>query len=261
MGFDPRHWSGGRPEQRVTSNVEALLAENDALRREVLRLTRELDRLQRQQRQRFRTEASSHRPWSEPSAQAQPRISRQQVQDWGQSLAQQPGWTALRQRGFEALIDQINRSSFPAKLTLEQRLDRLVPGLGTDLMAAVGAKPNKQTTAVLAAFALFGVRASEWLDEDPRRVVEQLRQRQDPSSSKRQGSRTRTDQRRTDRVDFEHPRDPRRAALGVLGLNADASLTEIKQAHRRLVKQHHPDLGGSAEAFRRVNEAYQSLVQ
>ena len=111
------------------------------------------------------------------------------MQDWGQSLAQQPGWTALRQRGFEALIDQINRSSFPAKLTLEQRLDRLVPGLGTDLMAAVGAKPNKQTTAVLAAFALFGVRASEWLDEDPRRVVEQLRQRQDPSSSKR-GSRT-----------------------------------------------------------------------
>ena len=47
----------------------------------------------------------------------------------------------------------------------------------------------------------------------------------------------------------EHPRDPRRAALGVLGLNADASLTEIKQAHRRLVKQHHPDLGGSAERF------------
>ena len=261
MGFDPRHWSGGRPEQRVTSNVEALLAENDALRREVLRLTRELDRLQRQQRQRFRTEPSTHRRWSEPSAQAPPRISRLQVQAWGQSLAQQPGWTALRQRGLEALIDQINRSSFPARLTLEQRLDRLVPGLGTDLMAAVGATPNKQTTAVLAAFALFGVRASEWLDEDPRRVVEQLRQRRDPSSSKRQGSRTRTDQRRTDRVDFEHPRDPRMAALKVLGLDANASLTEIKQAHRTLVKQHHPDLGGSAEAFRRVNEAYQSLVQ
>jgi curved DNA-binding protein CbpA len=47
----------------------------------------------------------------------------------------------------------------------------------------------------------------------------------------------------------------------VLGLDANASLAEIKQAHRKLVKQHHPDLGGSAEAFRRVNEAYQSLVQ
>ena len=45
MGFDPRDWSrASRPRQeRVTSNVEALLAENDALRREVMRLTRELD--------------------------------------------------------------------------------------------------------------------------------------------------------------------------------------------------------------------------
>ena len=261
MGFDPRHWSGARAEQRVTSNVEALLAENDALRREVRRLSRELERLQRQQRQRFRTETTSHRSWSEPSAQAPPRISSQQVRGWGQSLAQQPGWSALRQRGLESLIDQLNRSSFPSQLTLEQRLDRLVPGLGTDLLAALGSKASKQTAAVLAAFALFGVRASEWLDEDPRRVVEQLRQRQERSSSNRQGRRTRSDQRRTDRVDFGHPRDPRLAALDVLGLDANASLTEIKQAHRKLVKKHHPDLGGSAEAFRNVNEAYQSLVQ
>ena len=261
MGFDPRHWSGGRSEQRVTSNVEALLAENDALRREVLRLNRELDRLQRQQRQRFRTETTSHRSWSEPSAQAPPRISSHQVQAWGQSLSQQPGWSVLRQRGLESLIDQLNRSSFPSHLTLEERLDRLVPGLGTDLRVAVGSKASKQTSAVLAAFAMFGVRASEWLDEDPRRVVEQLRQQQEQFSSKRQGRRTRSDQRRTDRVDFGHPSDPRLAALDVLGLDANASLTEIKQAHRKLVKKHHPDLGGSAEAFRNVNEAYQSLVQ
>lgn len=238
-----------------------MLAENDVLRREVSRLSRELERLQRQQRQRSRQDPSSQRPWGEPSAQPPPRISRQQVQAWGQSLAQQSGWSALRQRGLELLIDQLNRSSFPARLTLEQRLDRLVPGLGTDVLAAVGAKPNKQTTAVLAAFALFGVRAIEWLDEDPRRVVEQLRQRQDRSSSSRQGRRTRSDQRRTDRVGSVHPRDSRMAALRVLGLDANASLVEIKQAHRKLVKQHHPDLGGSAEAFRRVNEAYQALVQ
>ena len=260
MGFDPRHWSGGRPEQRVTSNLEALLSENDALRREVLRLNRELERLQRQQRQRFGNEPASHRSWREPSAQAPPRISSQQVQGWGKSLAQQPGWSALRQSGLETLMDRLNRSGFPSHLSLEQRLDRLVPGLGTDLRAAVGPKLSKQTAAVLAAFALYGVRASEWLDEDPRRVVEQLRQRQEQSKTNRQGRRTRTDQRHTDRADSGDPRDPRMAALRVLGLDANASLAEIKQAHRKLVKQHHPDLGGSAESFRRVNEAYQSLV-
>ena len=39
MGFDPRQWSSDsqpRQRQRVTSNVEALLAENDALRRHAL---------------------------------------------------------------------------------------------------------------------------------------------------------------------------------------------------------------------------------
>ena len=46
----------------------------------------------------------------------------------------------------------------------------------------------------------------------------------------------------------------------MLGLEWGASKQAIKQAHRRLVKQHHPDVGGTAEAFRRVNDAYQFLV-
>jgi curved DNA-binding protein CbpA len=48
--------------------------------------------------------------------------------------------------------------------------------------------------------------------------------------------------------------------LSILGLQADASKEAIKQAFRKLVKQHHPDLGGSADAFRRVNDAYQLLM-
>ena len=54
--------------------------------------------------------------------------------------------------------------------------------------------------------------------------------------------------------------DSRADALAVLGLEPGATAEAIKRAHRRLVKQHHPDMGGSAEAFRRVNEAYQQLV-
>ena len=153
MGFDPRHWSGrGRSEQRVTSNVEALLAENDALRREVARLTRELELVRR------------WRPDRETaSAEAPRRIHPAQIEAWGAALAGQAGWGVLRQSALNALVDQLNRDSFPAQLTLQQRLDRLAPGLGHDLMAAIGARRNKKIAAVLAAFALYGVRASEWL--------------------------------------------------------------------------------------------------
>ena len=164
MGFDPRDWSrASRPRQeRVTSNVEALLAENDALRREVMRLTRELDLLRRPQHQP---------PVADPA-----RISREQVLQWGDALAGQQGWSGLRQAALEALIVRLNRLGFPGHLTLQQRLDRLVSGLGTDLLSAVGGKATKKSTAVLAAFALYGVRASEWLDEDPKRVVLDLQQ-------------------------------------------------------------------------------------
>ncbi len=253
MGFDPRDWSrASRPRQeRVTSNVEALLAENDALRREVMRLTRELDLLRRPQ----------HQPPVADSA----RISREQVLQWGEALAGQPGWSGLRQAALEALIVRLNRLGFPGHLTLQQRLDRLVSGLGTDLLSAVGGKATKKSTAVLAAFALYGVRASEWLDEDPKRVVLDLQQQLQQSEARRRGRRTRTDQRTTDqrKTDQRTPDEPwgsRAAALAVLGLEAGASAEAIKQAHRRLVKRHHPDMGGSAEAFRRVNEAYQRLM-
>jgi DnaJ-domain-containing protein 1 len=50
------------------------------------------------------------------------------------------------------------------------------------------------------------------------------------------------------------------AALETLGLAWGASRASIKAAHRRLVKQHHPDMGGDAESFRLVNDAYQLLI-
>ena len=262
MGFDPRQWSPHRDMaswsrstsgQRVTSNVEAILRENDALRREVKRLQQELERARRSQ-------------WQQPSAHAPARISSEQVQAWGAALARQPGWSQLRQGALELLIDQLNRNSFPSRLSLQQRLDRLVSGLGTDLLAAVGPRTTKKTVAVMAAFALYGVRASEWLDEDPARVVSELHQRQTHSSrrqteaNRRQTRRTRSDRRTTDREPSAAAVSEEEQALAVLGLQVGATQEQIKQAFRRLVKRHHPDVGGSAHAFRRVNEAYQQLT-
>ena len=134
MGFDPRDWSatshdiptGKARGERVTSNVEALLRENDSLRREVHRLELELDRCRRRQWQRPRREPFSRESWQQSSTQSPPRVTATQVQRWGASLADQRGWTELRATGLVALIDQLNRDSFHAQLTLQQRLDRLV---------------------------------------------------------------------------------------------------------------------------------------
>lgn len=49
-------------------------------------------------------------------------------------------------------------------------------------------------------------------------------------------------------------------AYKVLGLEAGASATEIRQAHRRLMQRLHPDMGGSAFLAARINEARDVLL-
>lgn len=44
-----------------------------------------------------------------------------------------------------------------------------------------------------------------------------------------------------------------------LGLGRNASQDEIKEAFRRLAKQHHPDVGGNPDKFKSINEAYDIL--
>ena len=165
MGFDPRSWSSSAPRdsRRVTSNIDAVLAENQALRREVQQLRRRLLQLEQLAQTRQR------RPWPEPEPARTPRVTAEQVKRWGEALAQQSSWKELRLGGdglgLQGLIDELNRRSFNPELSLAQRLDRLAPGLGADLAAAVAGPLTKKRAAVLAAFALYGVSALEWLDE------------------------------------------------------------------------------------------------
>ncbi len=53
-------------------------------------------------------------------------------------------------------------------------------------------------------------------------------------------------------MDHEH--------FAALGLESTASLTQVKNAYRDRVKQHHPDQGGSVQDFLRLQEAYEYLL-
>jgi DnaJ domain len=45
----------------------------------------------------------------------------------------------------------------------------------------------------------------------------------------------------------------------VLGVPPSATAEEIRRAYLALARRHHPDAGGSAEAMRRLNEAWSAL--
>ena len=57
------------------------------------------------------------------------------------------------------------------------------------------------------------------------------------------------------------PPPDRLDALGILGLDAQASDADIRAAHRRLLLAVHPDHGGSAELAQRVNAARDTLLK
>ncbi len=263
MGFDPRSWSSASATNRghnVTSNVDALLAENEALRFEIQELKRQLALLL--QHQQLHTQ-SNHPNSSDQPRHSVPKVTLVQVERWGEQLAIQKGWSLLRLRELEALIDSLNRKSFHSHLNLQDRLDHLVSGLGSDLFAAISRPITKKRCAVLASFALYGIRSCEWLDEDPQRVVHDLCNQ---LQIMRHNRRTRSDRRESDRYtssyrSYQANADCTRSfALHVLGLEMGASQASIKNAYRRLVKQHHPDVGGTDDAFQQLNQAYQLLI-
>ena len=253
MGFDPRSWERApqRHPPRVTCNVEALLADNDALRREVASLRRQLHQaLSQAQRQ-------GQRP-------AQELITQQQVERWGQILASQPAWRELRLgasirtgagvslTGLRGLVDELRRQGrdpHPQLGSLSPALERALQG-----------PPSKVRLAVRAAFALYGPSAGDWLEEEPARVVAELLRH----ITRRQAAQARQraeQQARSEPASGQDPGlDPDQAeALRTLGLAWGASRDAVKQAHRRLAKLHHPDLGGDASTFLRIQAAYRRL--
>jgi hypothetical protein len=114
--------------------------------------------------------------------------------------------------------------------------------------------------AVRAAFALYGPSAGDWLEEEPARVVAELLRhitRREAAQARQRAEQ----QARSEPASGQDPgRDPDQAeALRTLGLAWGASRDAVKQAHRRLAKRHHPDLGGDASTFLRIQAAYRRL--
>lgn len=61
----------------------------------------------------------------------------------------------------------------------------------------------------------------------------------------------------------DEPRKTRMSAdeaMQILGLDADASVQAIRDAHRRLINKNHPDKGGSEYLASRINEARDVLL-
>lgn len=56
------------------------------------------------------------------------------------------------------------------------------------------------------------------------------------------------------------PMMPPAEARRLLGVSDQATLAEIRDAHRRLIAKVHPDAGGSAELATRVNAARDALI-
>ncbi|SFK73014.1 DnaJ domain-containing protein [Halogranum rubrum] len=66
---------------------------------------------------------------------------------------------------------------------------------------------------------------------------------------------------RTDRAPSARSGPSRAEAYRTLGVDASATADEVKRAYRSKVKEVHPDTeNGSEEAFKRVNQAYETLT-
>ena len=141
--------------------MEALLAENEALRREVWALRQQLE----QQRSRGPTRVTSG---------SAPVLTLQEVEGWCQAMARHPAWGSLRvgpPGGLRGLVEELRLQWWNPALSLEEELNRHNPGLGSELAAALRGPHSRGRWAVRAAFAFYGPRAVEWLSEEPLRVV------------------------------------------------------------------------------------------
>ena len=206
MGGERRTWVRSHAAgPRITSNSDALQAENYLLRQEVLRLRQQLDR--RESRPPAAEAWSRRSPVTSGAAPAQAAtpnyappnsaaansaaaVTADQVRRWGEAMTRHRRWHQLRVgaiawhspqgrasapgRGLKGLIDQLLGAPSDTAAAFEQQLERRWPGLGEYLRGALQGPASKARLAVRAAFAMLGPTAASRLDVEPLAVVELL---------------------------------------------------------------------------------------
>ena len=198
MGGERRSWVRSQAAgPRITSNSDALQAENYLLRQEVLRLRQQLDRRETRppaaeawSRRSPVTSGAAPAPAQAASANSTPAITADQVRRWGEAMTRHRRWHQLRVgaiawhspqgrasapgRGLKGLIDQLLGAPADTAAAFEQQLERRWPGLGEVLRGALQGPSSKARLAVRAAFAMLGPAAAIRLDVEPLAVVELL---------------------------------------------------------------------------------------
>jgi hypothetical protein len=198
MGGERRSWVRSQAAgPRITSNSDALQAENYLLRQEVLRLRQQLDRRETRppaaeawSRRSPVTSGAAPAPTQAATANSAPAITADQVRRWGEAMTRHRRWHQLRVgaiawhspqgrasapgRGLKGLIDQLLGAPADTAAAFEQQLERRWPGLGEVLRGALQGPSSKARLAVRAAFAMLGPAAAIRLDVEPLAVVELL---------------------------------------------------------------------------------------
>jgi len=211
MGGERRTWVRSHAAgPRITSNSDALQAENYLLRQEVLRLRQQLDRRESRppaaeawsrrspvtsgaapaQAATANYATANYAPANSAAANSAAVITADQVRRWGEAMTRHRRWHQLRVgaiawhspqgrasapgRGLKGLIDQLLGAPSDTAAAFEQQLERRWPGLGEYLRGALQGPASKARLAVRAAFAMLGPTAASRLDVEPLAVVELL---------------------------------------------------------------------------------------
>lgn len=236
--------------QELCQEVRRLSAENEDLRQQVSHLQSQLNLLSGKT-----LNPELARSWL-------PGLKR--CKGWSQLVIGKSRWVSEGGEGLRGLISDLLIKANPdadnnrlvwtlrTKATLQSKGQ---PQLADALTKLTRGLSGRLPLVIEASLLIYGDQAVEMLSTKPADVVQKLA----------------TEVQRVNAVAGEAKRrylfelikarasDPQ--ARQVLGVGADATADEIKQAYRQLARQHHPDAGGDAERFHQIQQAYEALQQ